>query len=409
MSDIRIEYTGNIEANITLPNSKSISNRVLLMEALATKPSVFSQLSNSDDTQILLKALNSDSHRVDIGMAGTACRFMTAYLACRTEKEVILHGHRRMHERPIGILVDALRTLGADIVYLSEVGCLPLRIRKGAMHGGVIELRSDVSSQYLSALLMIAPVLEGGLELRLIGEQRSMSYVQMTLSLLRKFGVNSFCTADCIRVPQQNYQSIAYTVEKDWSSAAFWYQLAALDPSARIRLYGMVSESCQGDIQVIELFRSLGVNTSFDSEGLILEHHLTSVTPHFVCDFTLIPDLAQSVLVTCVLKEIPFHVTGLHTLYIKETDRVKALQCELKKLGAQIEENALGELSWDGKLYNKQEKPCISSYDDHRMAMAFAPAASLYPIVIKDSGVVSKSYPHFWEDFKASGFMIEEM
>ncbi|MDP4184333.1 MAG: 3-phosphoshikimate 1-carboxyvinyltransferase [Bacteroidota bacterium] len=399
----------NLDGEIVLPASKSISNRVLIISALAYSPYDIKNLSDSDDTKLMHAALYSNTNRFDIGHAGTAMRFLTAFLS-KIVGEWVITGSQRMKERPIRILVDALTRLGAKIEYEEKEGYPPLRIWGSALKGGVLELDGSVSSQYISALLMIAPTLQNGLTLRLKNKIISRSYIDLTLKLMKQFGVRSYWGGNEIRIEEQAYQAREFTVESDWSAASYWYQLAALAPTANLKLKGLRLPSLQGDATLAEWFTRFGIESKAEADGIRLIKKEEVTPTRLTLDFTENPDVAQTLAVLCVLKKIPFRFSGLETLRIKETDRIAALQIELSKLGARIEEPKAGELSWDGSLteVNKDEEIIISTYKDHRMAMAFAPAAINYPgLKIDDPSVVTKSYPKYWEDLKLVGFVIE--
>lgn len=396
-----------IQATIQLPASKSISNRALIINALGKGNCPPKNLSDCDDTQVMIKALTDGKETIDIMAAGTAMRFLTAYLSV-TSGERIITGTARMQQRPIQILVNALRELGAEIEYEGNEGFPPLRIQGSELKGNEITLKGNVSSQYISALLMIGPVLKNGLVLHLSGEIISRPYINLTLQLMQDFGAKAAWTSsDSISVAPQPYQSIPFTVESDWSAASYWYQMVALSPKAEIELLGLFHHSYQGDSRGAEVFSRLGITTEFTPKGVKLKK--TGKTPEKLEeDFIDIPDLAQTFVVTCALLNIPFRFTGLQSLKIKETDRITALRVELRKLGYIIEEENDSVLMWNGERCAPEEVPVIRTYEDHRMAMAFAPAAFSFPnIQIADPHVVSKSYPGYWEDLKKAGFLME--
>lgn len=402
----QISAPSYIQTSIQLPASKSISNRALIIHALSNGTSSISNLSDCDDTQVMIKALKGDSELIDIMAAGTAMRFLTAYLSATPGQHTIT-GTQRMQQRPIQILVNALRALGAQIEYPKKEGYPPLHICGTELSGNEITLAGNVSSQYISALLMIGPVLKNGLQLHLTGEIISRPYINLTLQLMKEFGASASWTSEsCISVKPQPYHCIPFTVESDWSAASYWYQIAALAPEADIELTGLFRKSYQGDSRGAEVFTRLGVVTEFTEMGVRLKK--TGKLPERLDeDFVDIPDLAQTFVVTCVLLNIPFRFTGLQTLKIKETDRIAALQTELAKLGYVLRDENNSILSWDGERCQPQAAPVIHTYEDHRMAMAFAPAALCLPhIVIADPQVVSKSYPGYWEDLKKAGFRI---
>ncbi len=395
------------EVNIQLPSSKSISNRLLLLNALSYSPFEIKNLSDSDDTKVMLKVLNANSNTFDVGAAGTSMRFLTAFLS-KIVGEWVITGSSRMKERPIKTLVDALNQLGAKIEYIEKEGYPPLRIFGSALKGGELELPGNVSSQYISALMMIAPSIENGLELKLTGDIISKPYLNMTLALMKEFGVQGIWKGNSIIIPEANYQAKSTTVESDWSAASYWYEIAALNPELKITLKGLKKISLQGDSNIQHIFKKLGVNTKFSQKGVTLINSGEKVSK-LNYDFINEPDLAQTVAVACCMLNVPFHFTGLQTLKIKETDRISALINELGKMGFKLSTNDVDNLIWDG---NKSEvaKPIeIDTYKDHRMAMAFAPCQlSGFNMMIKDPMVVTKSYPKYWEDLKKIGIKANE-
>lgn len=400
----------SIKGSINLPASKSISNRALIINALCYSPYPLRNLSDSDDTRVLAKALSSNSNKFDIGHAGTAMRFLTAFLAKIVgEWEVI--GSERMQQRPIKILVDALNSLGAKITYLKKEGYPPLKIFGSHLSGKMIELDGSVSSQYITALLLIAPTLHNGLILKLNGNITSASYIDLTLKLMAKFGIQYSWEENVITVPQQNYFPIDFTVEADWSGASYWYEILSLCESGEVLLENLELKSLQGDANIATWFEQFGVISSQQETGVLLAKTEDKIPKMLNLDFIENPDVAQTMACLCVAKQIPFHFTGLKTLKIKETDRIAALQNELAKFGAELKEPEHGALSWDGKINPKMIKlnPTIQTYHDHRMALAFAPMALAgYQLQIEDPLVVTKSYPGFWNDLKSLGFEINE-
>lgn len=401
-----------INGEITLTASKSISNRVLIIQALYGNDFTIENLAKAEDTRILQELLNSDETTLDVGLAGTTMRFLTAFLALK-KRNFILTGAKRMKQRPIKILVEALKQLGADIEYLEEEGFPPLKIRGGNIAGGRIAINGDVSSQFISALLLIAPKLEKGLILELKGEVISKPYIDMTISIIQRFGAEVNWEGSSIVVKKLNVnapKTNTFFVEADWSAASYWYGIAALSKSANIALYGLEQESLQGDAEVQEIYKQFGVNTEFIENGIRLVKH-----PDFKIqdsalrlDFSNCPDIAQTVAVTCATLNVGAHFTGLITLRIKETDRIFALQKELTKLGFQIKvkDNDLIILKvlQESAIQNEE---LVKTYNDHRMAMAFAPLGLIALIKIEDENVVIKSYPNFWEDLKAVGFELQ--
>lgn len=405
-----------IDAAVSLPASKSISNRALVMNALAGSKVMPDNLSDCDDTRVILDALRRMPETIDIGAAGTAMRFMTAYLAvtpgCHT-----LTGTERMKHRPIRALVDALRYIGADIAYEGEEGYPPLRINGRRLEGGRLDIPGDISSQYISALLMVGPVLERGLELRLTGEIISRPYIDLTLCMMRGFGADAEWTdVDTISVRPVPYGPRPFFIENDWSAASYWYEALVLarDGESEVRLDGLTDGSRQGDSAVKYLFSMLGVRTVFKTRErgvptTVTLKRVEPVPPRLDYDFVNQPDMVQTFVVCCALAGVPFRFTGLASLKIKETDRVEALKTEMRKLGYVIRETAAGELSWDGERCQQADDLVINTYEDHRMAMAFAPAAAVFPgLKIDQPQVVSKSYPHFWDELRRAGFTITE-
>jgi len=398
-----------LKGSIRLPASKSISNRALIINALSYSPYPVKNLSDSDDTQVMEKIFSSNTNYFDIGHAGTAMRFLTAFLSMIVG-EWTLTGSARMKERPIGILVDALNKLGAKIEYLENEGFPPLKIFGSHLKGGIIELDGSVSSQYISALLMIAPSIEDGLTLRLKNKIMSRSYIELTLKLMEQFGVKHVWKGNEIRVAEQSYRPAQYTVEADWSGASYLYQMAALAGEADILLEGLKPDSLQGDSIIAKWFEKFGVISEETKSGIRLTKIEKPLPKNLQLNFIENPDVAQTFAVLCVMKNVPFHFTGLETLKIKETNRIEALQNELAKFGARLTEPAPGELAWDGTFpLEKTDNPSIPTYKDHRMAMAFAPACQVYgPVTIEEPMVVTKSYPAYWDDLKKLGFRVEE-
>lgn len=371
-------------------------------------------LSDCDDTKVIIRALSHRPEVIDIKAAGTAMRFMTAYLSV-TEGEHTITGTERMKHRPIGVLVDALHYLGAEIEYAGEKGFPPLRIRGRQLEGGRLEIPGNVSSQYISALLMIAPVLSKGLEMKLTGGIVSRPYIDLTLHLMHQFGVSAEWTdIDSITVKPQPYRQRPYTIENDWTAASYWYEVLALtdELGSKVVLPGMLDGSRQGDSAVRYIFSLLGIKTAFaDREADRLTD--ATLTRHSCMlnrmdyDFTNQPDLAQTLIATCPVLGIPFHFTGLGSLRIKETDRIEAMKTEMEKLGYILHADSGTELSWEGDRCEPAAQPVIDTYEDHRMAMSFAPLAiRLGRIGINHPEVVSKSYPHYWNDLRKAGFHI---
>ena len=460
-----------LNASLTLPTSKSLCARALVINHLCQLPVPLVGLSDCDDTQAILQGLealrNSEDAplRVNIGAAGTAMRFLTALFAATPQLDVVITGSQRMKERPIGALVTALQAAGADISYVEKEGYPPLRIRGKQLEGGTLALPSNISSQYVSALLMIAPTMRRGLQLELVGKVASAPYIRMTMQVMKAFGVEVKWEKNIISIESgQRYartqsshcgttketeQAASYTIECDWTAASYWYEIVALHPdkAARVLLRGLREASEQGDAVCARWFEALGVTTTFTAEGAILEkstkspqvtlecnnctsednelssqtddnfsesnEDLPQTTSHssqadyFYCkdatplwlDFAAAPDLAQTFVVTCALLSRPFHFKGLESLRIKETDRIAALIAELQKLGKHIDAIGEGELRYTAQNDSSPAHPItIATYDDHRMALAFAPAALLFPqLSIEHPEVVAKSYPDYWE------------
>ena len=461
-----------LNASLDLPTSKSLCARALVVNHLCEQPAHLEGLSDCDDTQAILQGLealrNSEDAplRVDIGAAGTAMRFLTALFAATPQLDVVITGSQRMQERPIGALVTALQAAGADISYVEKKGYPPLHIRGMQLEGGSLALPSNISSQYVSALLMIAPTMRHGLQLELVGKVASAPYIRMTMQVMKAFGVEAKWENNLISIESgQRYartlsshcggtektaQTASYTIECDWTAASYWYEIVALHPdqTARVLLRGLREASEQGDSVCARWFEALGVMTTFTAEGAVLEkstkspqvtlecdtstsednelssqtddnfcesneclsqatchssqavHHSCKDAPPFLLDFTAAPDLAQTFVVTCALLSRPFHFKGLESLRIKETNRIAALIAELQKLGKHIEAIGEGELRYTAQDDSPHAQAItIATYDDHRMALAFAPVALLFPqLSIEHPEVVAKSYPHYWRD-----------
>lgn len=393
------------EVAFTITGSKSESNRLLLLQALFPELQV-SNLSESDDTRYLTAGLKEDS-LVDIHHAGTAMRFLTAYFAAQPGKEITLTGSERMQQRPIKILVEALRSMGADISYAANEGFPPLRIRGKKLETRSVDIQANTSSQYISALMLMAPSLEQGLDIHLQGTITSRPYIEMTLSLLHQLGIQGTFEGQVISIaPQTQISQTEVVVESDWSSASYFYSLVALAPQLRVRLSSYRANSLQGDSALQQLYQAFGVTTEFDvaTHSIVLRHNQETREDTVVMDLVQTPDLAQTIAVTCFGQGRACDLTGLHTLKIKETDRLIALQNELRKLGADIEvTNDSLHLKRRGAIQPNQQ---IATYHDHRMAMAFAPLALLTSLTILDAGVVSKSFPGFWEDMARAGIQV---
>lgn len=412
---MRIEVTApsELRGKVMLPSSKSISNRALVIHALADSDVAVENVSDCDDTRVMQEWLRNCPDTVDIGAAGTAMRFSTALLAV-SEGTHVITGSDRMKQRPIGVLVEALRQLGAQVDYVEKEGFPPLRITGCPyLEGGELTLAGNVSSQYISALLMIGPKLRQGLRLKLTDGIVSLPYINMTLAIMRSFGAKADWVDDqTIQVKPIPYVSVPYLVESDWSAASYWYEMVALtsDADAEVLLPGLFAESLQGDSHGAEVFEQLGVSTEHRGNDVVLRKNGQCVS-RLDYDFLTMPDLAQTFVVTCCMLGIPFHFTGLQSLKIKETDRIEALKREMAKLGFRLEDRHDSELLWNGdRVILEPVSPdeiAIDTYEDHRMAMAFAPAAlKRGGICINNPQVVSKSYPRYWEDLQSVGFKI---
>ena len=400
---------------VDLPASKSISNRALIIHALSGGSTLPENLSDCDDTSVIIDALRTMPEEINIKAAGTAMRFMTAYLSV-TPGTHILTGTERMKHRPIGILVDALRMLGANIEYIGEEGYPPIRITGSTLKGGLLEIHGNVSSQYISALLMIGPMLKDGLTLRLLDHIISRPYIDLTLWMMGEFGAEAeWTSADTITVSPKPYKSRDYFIENDWSGASYWYEILALndDPESEIRLTGLMDGSKQGDSITRYIFSLLGVKTKLQSKKAGIPQTITlkkngHCVPKLEYDFVNCPDLAQTFVVACAAMNIPFHFTGLSTLKIKETDRIEALKTEMRKLGYVVKDIDGSELLWDGERCEPSLEQGIDTYEDHRMALAFAPYAMKHNgLVINNPQVVTKSYPHYWDHLRQAGFKVE--
>ena len=400
---------------VDLPASKSISNRALIIHALSGGSTLPENLSDCDDTSVIIEALRTMPEEINIKAAGTAMRFMTAYLSV-TPGTHTLTGTERMKHRPIGILVDALRTLGANIEYIGAEGYPPLRITGSTLKGGLLEIHGNVSSQYISALLMIGPMLKDGLTLRLLDHIISRPYIDLTLWMMGEFGAEAeWTSADTITVSPKPYKSRDYFIENDWSGASYWYEILALndDPESEIRLTGLMDGSKQGDSITRYIFSLLGVKTKLQSKKAGIPQTITlkkngHCVPKLEYDFVNCPDLAQTFVVACAAMNIPFHFTGLSTLKIKETDRIEALKTEMRKLGYVVKDIDGSELLWDGERCEPSLEQGIDTYEDHRMALAFAPYAMKHNgLVINNPQVVTKSYPHYWDHLRQAGFKVE--
>ena len=386
------------DAHIVIPGSKSESNRLLILSSLFKKLSL-ENISNSDDTNYLLKALSSKSSTIDIGHAGTAMRFLTSYFSLTTKKEIVLRGSQRMHNRPIKILVDSLREIGASIDYIDKEGYPPLLIKPSELISKNLIIDSSTSSQYISSLLLIAPKISGGLKIQLTGRETSKPYIDMTISLLKKLGVEITTTDNQISICElQKIESKKHYIESDWSSASYFYSVVALAKIGyTLKLSKFSFKSLQGDSKVADIYKSFGVKTTYKDDLVILKK-VKSNTDKFSFDLTSNPDLAQTICVTCLGLGIKCNLTGLHTLKIKETDRLLALKKELSKFNLKVIITD-DSISFDN-VDSLKSNVVIETYDDHRMAMSFACLATKVKIIIKDPKVVSKSYSSFWSDLE---------
>lgn len=410
--DYKVFAPSRVECEVNLPASKSISNRVLIINALAGGNSDVKNVAKCDDTDAMVNALsNADVAEVNIGAAGTAMRFLTGFFAVQEGRTVLLDGSERMRHRPIKILVDALRSCGADIEYDGEEGFPPLRIRGKKLSASEISLRGNVSSQYISSVLMISPLVDGLERVKLTEEVISRPYIDMTLSLMRQFGVNTQWDGnDIVFEKGAEYKPLDYVVENDWSAASYWFQIQALLSDSKISMNGLFDESTQGDAALEQLFVPLGVKCSKEGETVVLSADCGSCAKTIEMDLLENPDLAQTIIVTLCMLERPFHITGLQTLKIKETDRIEALRTQLLKMGYVLSVGEDLSMSWDGTKCEPLDEIRIDTFDDHRMAMAFAPASVKFPgIIINDIEVVSKSYPEYWQHLLKAGFSLKEV
>jgi 3-phosphoshikimate 1-carboxyvinyltransferase len=392
-------------SSITITGSKSESNRLLLLQALFPEI-VIENLSNSDDTKVMQYALQTSEDVIDIHHAGTAMRFLTAYFATQENRNVVLTGSSRMKERPIKILVEALNSLGAEISYVEKSDCPPLQVKGQKLINDKVSLNANVSSQYISALLLIAPKLKNGLQLSLKGQITSIPYINMTLDLLNQIGVITEFIDHRITVFPKTSNLVPQTlvVESDWSSASYFYSMTALSPiGTQVALSSYKQNSLQGDSALVKIYKDFGIETFFKDDAILLKKTSENFDSKNY-DLNKSPDIAQTIAVTCLGLGIECQLSGLHTLKIKETDRLEALKIEIEKLGGQITitEDSL-HLATNKKL---KEHVSIDTYNDHRMAMAFAPLAIKTSLQINDANVVSKSFPTFWHDLKSIGFKI---
>lgn len=409
----------HITGDVALPSSKSISNRALILNALALlhetnqagipfkggSHQTLKNLAVCDDTDVLIQALDNLSKTIDIGAAGTSMRFLTAFL-CALGGNHLITGSERMKNRPIKLLVEALRTVGAEIEYVEKEGYPPLKITGKRLEGGRIQIHGGISSQYLSALMMVAPLMKNGLTIQIEGELISKPYFEMTISMMRLWGGTIEYKNAVVEIQPGGYTPQHFTVESDWSAASYWYEMLSFAESGSLFLKGLSPNSLQGDKRIWEWFEQLGVHTEFTNSGAQLSKIETQLS-HFEADLVNQPDLAQTLVVTCLIKGITFHISGLQSLKIKETDRLNALVNECAKLGFVLHQKNDCILEWTGETKSMIATP-IETYDDHRMAMAFAPVSVAYgTIQIDHPEVVTKSYPNFWNHLTACNFFIE--
>jgi 3-phosphoshikimate 1-carboxyvinyltransferase len=397
-----------LKSHIEITGSKSESNRSLLLQALYPKISI-RNLSNSDDAEVMQKGLAISSGEVDIHHAGTAMRFLTGYFASQEGKKVVLTGSQRMTERPVKVLVEALRNLGADIEYVNSEGYPPIQIKGKKLQKNQVSLPADISSQYISSLLLIAPSLENGLELNLVGKITSVPYIKMTFGLLNQIGIETSFEGNSIKVsPKENVRAIELVVESDWSSASYFYSIVALsEVGTEIKLSAYKKNSLQGDNVLAEIYEEFGIETTFLKNEILLKKVKHCQSTSIECDLANAPDIAQTIAVTCLGLGLGCELTGLHTLKIKETDRLEAMYNELSKFGAEV---AITDktLSLEPASHLRQEV-AIDTYKDHRMAMAFGPLALKTSFTVNKAEVVSKSYPNFWKDLNELGFHLKEL
>ena len=410
--DYKITVPQAIEATIALPASKSVSARALVINALCRDECELRNVAVCDDTHSLVQGLELECGTIDVGAAGTAMRFLTAFHACKPGHDVVIDGCERMRKRPIAPLVDALKQLGANIEYTDHEGFPPLHIKGTQLHGAQkISMRGDVSSQFVTALMLISPTI-GGLEIELVGEIVSAPYIDMTMAVMRHYGIECRWIENTITIPAGEYIAAPLTVEADWSAASYWLALQALLPDSHISLEGLQNDSWQGDSRMLTFMQQMGLRGIWGDDGT-----LTLDMSNVACcccstfaDLNGTPDLAPTMIVMLCLLGRPFRLTGLRTLAIKESDRLEALRIELGKLGYLIQLEGNDAVSWHFQTCAHQSEPCIDSHRDHRIAMSMALAATHHPgIVIKNAEVVEKSYPAFWKHLSKTGFSIEQV
>lgn len=397
-----------IQEAITISGSKSESNRLLILQKLYPKISI-DNLSDSDDSIHMQHALSTDKELINIGHAGTAMRFLTSYFVLQEGREVVLTGSERMQNRPIKILVDALKELGAIISYEDKIGYPPLRIKGSKITKNKVQINGNVSSQYISSLLLVAPKLENGLEIELVGQITSVPYINMTLSLLNTIGITTSFTGNIIKVlPQKEVKEQTIVVESDWSSASYFYSLIASSKiGSEIQLSAYKKDSYQGDSCLAEIYQHFGVTTTFRNDFIILKKETNTNNTTLELDLKNAPDIAQTIVVTCFSEGIECNLFGLHTLKIKETDRLEALYNELTKLGAEITVTTTSLHLKKSRTIHQNST--IKTYNDHRMAMAFAPLALKVPIIIENAEVVTKSFQNFWTTMQQVGIKTDAL
>ena len=408
MNSLKISgFNINSKKKIVISGSKSESNRVLILKYLFKSDVIIDNLSNSDDTKVLLKALENQTDIIDIHHAGTAMRFLTSLFAVTNKKNIILTGSSRMQQRPVGELVDSLKRLGADIIYEKEIGYPPLRFNGFNQKNKLIELRSDVSSQFASSLILVGPYLSDGLQIKLVGNIFSKPYILLTCEIMKSFGFSCFIYKDEIKIKPKKKVSIKnYSVESDWSSASYLYSIVALS-GIELNLSSFKLNSLQGDSKLSKLYENFGVKTYFKNDGITLRRSKSQRIKSFIeLDLIENPDLAQTIIVTSLGLSIHTKLTGLNTLKIKETDRLVALKNEISKFNTDV---IIDDQSIEIKNFPKNlpENIEIDTYNDHRMALAFSPLSVLVKLVINDYGVVSKSFPEYWSILQKLNFNLE--
>lgn len=406
IAEVSFPGSKKISTEIILPASKSISNRVLIIRALAKMHAPVHNLSEANDTTSLVECLANGGNEIDAGDGGTTLRFLLAYL-CVSEREVVLTASVAMRKRPVENLVNALRQLGANIEYTENSGQLPVKINPGKLKGGYLEIDGDISSQFISALMLIGPYLSGGLTIKITGEILSVPYIQMTMSVMKYFGGEVNFETDTIQIREGKYAENEFTIEPDWSAASYWYEIAALTPGAEIILSGLKRESIQGDSGISEMMKNFGVETDFNERGAFIQNKKTITPEYFTDNFTGCPDLGPAMAATCAALNVTADLQGLKNFRLKESDRAAALQRELYNMNVKTDFCAGSKF----KIYSgaglKSYHKAVNTYNDHRIAMSFAPLAiKTGKILIDDCMVVTKSYPRFYEDLQKAGFTV---